>query len=57
MPASTKLPVKKYAKMAAKAAIGNANRKPITITAIKAIMRNTITSHQNEASVRDGMII
>jgi hypothetical protein len=34
--------------MAAKAAMGNAKRKPMTITAIKAIMRKTIASHQNE---------
>ena len=53
IPASTKLPVKKYANMAAKAAMGNANRKPIAITAIKAIARKTITSHQNEVSDRE----
>jgi len=34
--------------MAAKAAMGNAKRKPTTMTIIKAIMRNTMASHQNE---------
>ena len=34
--------------MAAKAAMGNAKRKPMTITNIKAIMRKTMASHQNE---------
>jgi hypothetical protein len=57
MPASTKLPVKKYVIMPAKAAMGNAKRKPTTITTIKTIMRKTITSHQNEASDRDGIMI
>ncbi len=37
--------------------MGNANRNPITTTAIKAIMRKTITSHQKEASERDGIMI
>jgi hypothetical protein len=36
--------------MAAKAAMGNAKRKPMTTTAIKAIMRKTIASHQNEST-------
>jgi len=50
------LPVTKYVIIAAKAAMGNAKRKPMTTTTTKAIMRKTITSHQNEASVRAGIM-
>ncbi len=30
--------------------MGNAKRNPMTTTAIKAIMRKTIASHQNEST-------
>lgn len=46
MPDHSKLPVKKKTNIAASAAIGNANKKPMTTIAINAIMRRTISSHQ-----------
>ena len=46
MPAETKLPVKKYTKIAAIAAIGNAKRNPMINIAIKPIISKTSSSHQ-----------
>lgn len=47
IPAHSRLPVRKKTAMAARAAMGKAKRKPITMIAISPIMSRTIRSHQN----------
>jgi hypothetical protein len=51
IPDHSKLPVKKNTAIAASAAIGKANKKPIATIAIKAIMSRTMRSHQKLGSV------
>jgi hypothetical protein len=52
MPAHNKLPVKKKTAIAARAAIGKANKNPMKTIAINAIMSRTIRTHQKPGSVR-----
>ena len=51
IPAHNKLPVKKNTNIAASAAIGKANKKPMAIIAASATMSRIIRSHQKPGSV------
>jgi len=51
MPDHSKLPVKKNTAIAASAATGKANKKPMKTIAINATMSRTNSSHQNPGSV------
>ncbi len=55
IPAQRRLPVRKNTRMAARAAMGKANRMPTTTITIKAMMRRTIRSHRKPASVIGGI--
>ncbi len=55
IPAQRRLPVRKKTAMAARAAMGKAKRKPMTMIAMRPIMSRTMRSHQNCGSLRLGI--